>query len=91
MAKDIIANAEFEEEKEFTLPKGATIVKKSETISVRKIRNGYVLRKSYDIKWKPKDSDDTQYEYFTHEWYSIDNPMTINIPREEKSLAEKLG
>lgn len=86
-----ILNAEFEEEKQFVLPKGATIIKKSESISVRKIRNGYILRKSYDIKWKAKDLDDTQYEYYTHEWFSEENPITVNMPAEEKSLADKLG
>ena len=58
-------------------------------MSVRKIKNGYVLRKSYDIKWKPADSDDTQYEYYSDEWFSKDNPITVKMPK-EKSLAEKL-
>ena len=86
---EVINNIEVEEQKPFVLPEGVTIVKKTVTMSVRKIRNGYVLRKSYDIKWKREDSDDTQYDFYVDEWYSKDNPVTVTMPK-EKSLAEKL-
>ena len=86
---EVINNIEVEEQKPFVLPEGATIVKKTVNMSVRKIRNGYVLRKSYDIKWKREDSDDTQYDFYVDEWYSKDNPITVKMPK-EKSLAEKL-
>ena len=86
---EVINNIEVEEQKPFVLPEGVTIVKKTVTMSVRKIRNGYVLRKSYDIKWKMEDSDDTQYDFYVDEWYSKDNPVTVTMPK-EKSLAEKL-
>jgi len=46
-----IESAEFEGKREFKLPEGATIIKNSHTISVREIENGFILRKSYDIKW----------------------------------------
>ena len=52
MSEEIIKNVEVEEQKSFVLPAGATIIKKTINMSVRKIKNGYVLRKSYDIKWK---------------------------------------
>lgn len=88
MGKDML-NAEFEGKKEFVLPEGAVIVKNSHTISVREIENGFVLRKSYDIKYMI--GDESQYEYFTKEWYSKENPLKITLPKEkEKSLAEKL-
>lgn len=90
MEKSILGNIEIEEQKEFVLPKGATLIKSTENISVRKISNGYVLRKSYDIKWKPSGSDDTQYEYYSKEWFSETNPVSIAIPK-EKSLADKLN
>ena len=80
-------NVEIESKRTFALPEGATIVKKSVNISVREIENGFILRKSYDIKYMV--GDDTQYEYFTKEWYSKENPLKINMPK-EKSLAEKL-
>jgi hypothetical protein len=86
---EAILNAEYESKKAFTLPEGAVIIKKSETISVREIENGFILRKSYDIKWKAADGDDTQYEYFSKEWHSTKNPLSITMPK-EKSLADKL-
>jgi hypothetical protein len=84
-----IMNAEIEGKKTFTLPEGATIVKKSTSIRVREIENGFVICKSYDIQWTPKDSDDTKYDYFTKEWFQKDNPIKINMPN-EKSLVDKL-
>lgn len=90
MKGEAILNAEYEGKKVFTLPEGATIIKKSETISVREIENGYILRKSYDVKWQQEDGGDTQYEYFSKEWYAKENPLTITMPTSKKSLAEKL-
>ncbi len=84
-----ISEATFEEEKKFILPKGATIINQTERISVRKIENGFILRKNTEIKWKAKDLDDSQWEHITQEWFSTDNPMTITIPKGQ-SLADKL-
>ena len=89
MTEEVLNNVEVEEQKSFVLPAGGTIIKKTINMSVRKIKNGYVLRKSYDIKCKPEGSDDTQYEYYSDEWFSKDNPITVKMPK-EKSLAEKL-
>jgi hypothetical protein len=89
MEKSVLGNIEIEEQKEFVLPEGGILIKSSESISVRKITNGFILRKSYDIKWKPSEGDDTQYEYYTKEWYCATNPVSISMPK-EKSLAEKL-
>jgi|694.fasta_scaffold00217_28 hypothetical protein len=83
-----IESAEFEGKREFKLPEGATIIKNSHTISVREIENGFILRKSYDIKWML--GDDSNYEYFSKEWWSKENPLKITMPKEEKSLADKL-
>ena len=87
--KTTLGNIEIEEQKEFVLPKGGVIIKSTENVSVRKISNGYILRKTYDIKWKSAEGDDTQYEYYTKEWFTIDNPVSIKMPK-EKSLVEKL-
>lgn len=88
MGKEIL-NAEFEGKKEFTLPEGAVILKSNYTISVREIENGFILKKSYDIKYMIED--ETQYEYFNKEWYSKENPLKITLPKESsKSLADKL-
>lgn len=86
MATETIENAEFEGKKQFKLPEGATIIKNSHTVSVREIENGYILRKSYDIKYMV--GDETQYEYFNKEWFSKDNPLKITMPKESKSLAD---
>lgn len=84
-----IMNAEIEGKKTFTLPEGATIVKKSTNIRVREIENGFVICKSYDIQWTPEGSDDTKYDYFSKEWYQKENPVQINMPK-DKSLVDKL-
>ena len=84
-----LINARVEGKKEFTLPQGATIIKKSVDIRVREIENGFLICKSYDIQWTPQGSTDTKYDYFCKEWYQKDNPVKINMPK-EKSLAEKL-
>lgn len=89
MDKDLITSARLEKKKEFTLPKGATIIKKDVNLTVEEIENGYLLKKSYDIRWTNQEGD-TQYEYFTKVWFSEENPITINMPS-EKSLADKLG
>jgi len=87
---DAITSAEFESKREFNLPEGATIIKKSSSISVEEIENGFILRKSYDIQWASLESPtDTKYEYFTKKWYSKENPIQITMPK-EKSLADKL-
>lgn len=88
MGKELL-NAEFEGKKEFILPEGAVIVRNSHTISVREIENGYILRKSYDIKYMV--GDESQYEYFNKEWFSKENPLKITLPKEDKkTLADKL-
>lgn len=84
----VIESAEFEGKREFKLPEGATVIKNSHTISVREIENGFILRKAYDIKWTL--GDDSNYEYFSKEWWSKENPLKITMPKEEKSLADKL-
>ena len=82
-------NIEVEGKRTFKLPKGGTVIRKSANISVREIENGFILRKSYDIKWQDSKGED-HYEYFTKEFYSEENPVTIIQPEEEKSLADKL-
>lgn len=85
---ELLKSARLEAKKEFKLPKGATIIKKDVTLSVEEIENGFLLRKSYDIKWSNAEGDNN-YEYFTKSWFSEENPITVNMP-EEKSLADKL-
>ena len=69
------------------LPEGAKILSKDVRISCEEIENGFILRKSYDIKYMLGDV--TTYAYFCKTWYSKDNPITIK-DMSEKTLADKL-
>jgi hypothetical protein len=84
-----IEEASIESKKEFTLPEGATVIKKNSTIRVREIENGFIIIKSYDIQWTPAGDSETKYDYFSKEWYQKDNPLKINMPK-EVSLVDKL-
>lgn len=84
----LLKSARLEKKKDFTLPKGGTIISKEVILNVEEIENGFLLRKSYDIKWSNAEGN-SNYEYFTKSWFSKENPITVNMPK-EKSLAEKL-
>jgi len=90
MSTELLKSASLENKKNFTLPKGASIISKEVRLNVEEIENGFLLRKSYDIKWTNAESDDSNYEYFTRTWFSKDNPIEITMPDESKSLADKL-
>lgn len=85
-----LSSANFQSKKEFKLPEGATIVSSDYSMNVKEIENGFILRKEYSIKYLLKDGDDTQYDYITKEWFTKDNPIKIDVPK-EKSLIDKLG
>lgn len=87
--EDSIKNITLQESKEFTLPKGGTIVSKECTITARKIKNGFLIEKNYNIKYKLQDSEHLDYEYYTEIWYTKDNPVTYKEPK-EVNLADKL-
>jgi len=73
----------------FELPAGATLVSKEVRTEVEEIENGFLIRNSYDIKWKAKGSDSNNYEYYNKTWFSETNPIEITMPK-EVSLADKL-
>ncbi len=91
MSTELLKSASLEKKKDFTLPKGATIISKEVRLSVEEIENGFLLRKSYDIKWTNGEDDASNYDYFTRTWFSKDNPIQITMPDESKSLADKLN
>lgn len=73
------------------IPEGATILKKDVSVSVEEIENGFIISKSFDVKYLQKDNDgdgdgQTGYAYYTLKWYSEDNPLSINT--EDKELAD---
>lgn len=88
MEKSDILNASIEGKKEFKLPKGATIISKQANTRIEEIENGFLIRKTYDIKYKT--GEETSYEYYSKTWYVKDNPVTIKLPKETNSLADKL-
>lgn len=83
-----ISSASFQGKSKFTLPKGAKIIKKDHSVRVEEIENGFIISKSYDIKYQIEDRN--EYEYFTKQWFSKDNPLEINIDDEGEDLADKL-
>jgi hypothetical protein len=88
-----IKSATFQSKSGFKLPKGVTITKKDVTVTVEEIENGFIINKSYDIKWSKESEDgeiNTGYEYFTKKWFSETNPISIDEEFEdEMSLADK--
>ena len=82
--------ASFESKSNFKLPPGAVITKKSVSLTVEEIENGFIIRKSYDIDYE-NDAGENSYKHFTKKWYSKENPMDIDMSvTEEKSLADKI-
>jgi len=85
-----LKSASFSGKTEFNLPEGATIIKKDYSVRVEEIENGFIISKSYDIKYQILGNDDTSYEYFTKQWYSKENPLADTMEEEdEPSLADK--
>jgi len=87
--KETLKSATFEPVKEFKLPPGATVISKETRVSVEQIKNGFLLKKSYDIKWRAKDDDSNNYDYYSETWFSTENPMTYQEPA-NLTLADKL-
>lgn len=86
---DKIASASFESKPKLNLPSDAEIIKKDYSIRVREIENGFIIEKSYDIKYRL--GDETNYEYVTKMWFSEDNPMEISLEESDgEDLADKL-
>jgi hypothetical protein len=73
----------YEDKENKTLPKGAEIVKKRCDISIREIENGFLMRKSYDIKYTLDEQ--TDWLYYTEETYYKTDPTA---PKEKMMLAD---
>jgi len=72
----------YESKEKASIPKGAKILKKEVRIAIREIENGFILRKSFDIKYSVDDK--TDYTYFSKETYYKENPVQID----DKMLAD---
>lgn len=68
------------------IPAGAKILKEDCNITVEEIENGFLISKSYDVRYQVKNSEHSEYAYYTKKWYSKDNPLTIESS--DKSLAD---
>lgn len=84
MAQEL-KNASFTSKSVDKLPTGAKIIKKSVSLHVEEIENGFIISKSTDIEYQLKDRRD--WKYLNKKYYSKDNPLDVSI-MEEKSLAD---
>lgn len=85
-----ISQAKFDKKEIVKLPSGAEIITKDQDISVKEIENGFIISVRTEIKYKAKGKDYTDYLYYTKDWYSKDNPITVDVKMVEKSIADLL-
>lgn len=85
---DKLKEATYVEKNNEKVPKGAEILKKSTTLKVEEIENGFLLTKSSEIKYKQGES--TDWMYIDKKYFSKDNPLEVDMEAiEEKTLADK--
>lgn len=84
-----IDNASFSSKETFTLPPGANIIKKTYSIRVEEIENGFIVCKNYDIKYQNLDGN-TEYAYVCKKWFAKENPMKIEVDDSEVPLEDKI-
>lgn len=75
------------QEKQKKVPKGAEILSKEIRTSVKEIENGFIVSKNYDVTFKEDGKDHSDYAYWTDEYYSETDPLTIDI--NDAALADK--
>ena len=91
MSSEVLKAAKLETKAINKVPKGATIIQEEVSITIKEIENGFLIRKNYDIKYQVSKEKSTDYLYYTKEWYTKENPMSIDMKAiSEKSLAEKM-
>ena len=66
----------------YKIPPGAKIISKKLDICVQEIENGFIVKKSYDIKFEHEGSSD--YMYYCKKVFSKTNPVEF---KEDKNLA----
>lgn len=78
----------IKEEKNIRPPKGATITEQTVRTETEEIENGWLIVKSWDGRYKLKDSEDNYGTWFNYskKWFSKEDPLTITL--NDKSLAE---
>ena len=78
--------ASFEAKNTLDIPEGAKITNRKYSLSVEEIENGFLTRKSWDIKYVI--DGDERYAYYTQKFFTKTNPMKFDF--KEKSLADSL-
>lgn len=81
-----LSHASFNSKSQFKLPTGATIIEKKVSINVEEIENGFLINKSFDIKYEYPDGG-TDWAYVTKKLYNKKNPLKLEkteIPLEDK-------
>ena len=82
-----LKNASYKTKEDYSLPKGAKIIKNTTSLNVEEIENGYLITKSSDISYKVGDKQD--YCYHTKKFFSKENPLESYMENfKEKSLAD---
>jgi hypothetical protein len=77
-----ITTSSVTEERNKKVPAGAEIVKETVTTSTEKIENGWLIIKSYDVNYKAKGKDYTDYAYYSKKWYSKTDPLEVKLKQE---------
>lgn len=78
-----LENVSFRGKDKTKLPEGATVIKKDVRVEVQEIENGFIVKKTFDIKYSLNGSND--YLYYCKKVYSKTNPVQI---KEDKMLAD---
>lgn len=66
----------------YKMPPGAKVISKKLDVCVQEIENGFIVKKSYDIKFECEGRED--YMYYCKKVFSKTNPVEF---KEDKNLA----
>lgn len=87
MGKNLLSETTVKTKNNFKLPKGATVIQKTERMYIEEIENGYLISKSYELKWQDVEGE-THWENFDKKWYSEESPVTVVEPKDIGFLAD---
>ena len=80
---ELAEKVSFEGKDKTKIPKGAVEIKRDVRVTVEEIENGFIVKKTFDIKYQLGKS--TDYLYYTKKVFSETNPIQI---KEDKMLAD---
>ena len=85
-----ISQARFDKKEIVKLPANSEVINEDKDITVKEIENGFIISVRTEIKYKAKGKDYVDFLYYTKEWFSKENPITIDTKMVEKSIADLL-